>query len=206
MSEELKNETSQIIADVTKSDFKKALQAHKKFALQGKNVEGSVLAALHFVIEDDTLILETTDGDRALISKLNIITHEGNNCEFDLSMSLCSKLSLIKGELNQIRIVFDGNNVQFIDVEYNTSFTLEIPDYCGMFPELSVAIPKKNNFTVKISQKLIKDIASMHAQHGAIDMSINPKSKTAAILFETQSEDFSQRAILMPLVDRTDIE
>ena len=184
---------------VIKSDLKKALAGHKKFSIQGKNIEGSILSAIHFIIKDDTLTLETTDGNRALVSNLKILTKIGDDCDFNLSMALCSKLSLIKGELDEIKIISNGKKTEFFDAEYNSTLTLENNDYDQVFPNIAKVTPKKNNFIVTVSKKLIKDISSMHAPQGWIDLCFDPKKSTAAILIENSDENISQQAILMPM-------
>ena len=197
-------EKQHIEISVIKSDFKKALQAHKKFSIQGKNIEGSVLSAIHFVIKGDILTLETTDGSRALVSKLNIITKVGEDGEFNLSMTLCSKLSLIKGELDEIQIISNGKKTEFFDPEYNSTLTLEVNDYNGVFPNINKCIPSKNDFIVRVSKKLIKDISTMYSPQGYIDLCFNKSNASGAILAENSADNFSQQAILMPIQINTE--
>lgn len=185
--------------NVIKSDLKKALAAHKKFALQGKNIEGSILSAIHFIIKGNILTLETTDSIRALVSKLKILTKVGDDCEFNLSMNLCSKLSLIKGELDEISIILNGKKAEFFDPEYNSTLTLEVNDYDGVFPNINKCLPKGNNFIVRLNKKLIKDISSMHAPQGYIDLCFNPKQPLKPILVETANDNLEQQAILAPI-------
>ena len=188
-----------IEVDVVKSDLKKVLQAHKRFSIQGKNVEGSVLSGINFTVKADELILKTTDGNRALISRLHLQDSYGKETgEFTLSMALVSKLSFVKGELDIIRIVSNGSTVEFVDFEYNSTQKLTIR-WDKNFPKIDDVIPTKNNFSVTVSQKLIKDISSLKAQAGALDISFNTNNKLAAILVETASENVKQQAILMPI-------
>lgn len=200
MADEKKQIQSGIIEiDVVKSDLKKVLSAHKRFAIQGKNVESSVFSWIKFIVSEEELILQTTDGNRALSTKLKLIDNFGASGDFKLSMALVSKLSFVKGDLDQIRIRKDGENVEFEDVEYNSTQKLTIKPEDTAYPNVDKAIPKKNNFTVTVSQKLIKDIASMKAPLGWVDLSFDVKNNLAAILVETNSENVSQQAILMPI-------
>lgn len=186
--------------DVVKSDLKRVLAAHKRFAIQGKNVEGSVLSWINFKISDDELILSTTDGTRALVSKIKLIDNfEMTTGEFNLSMALVAKLSFIKGQLDQIRIKKEGENVEFSDVEFNSTQKLTIKPEDEKYPNVEKVLPQNNNFTVTVSQRLIKDIASMKAPLGSVDLSFDLKNNLAAILVETNSENVSQQAILMPI-------
>ena len=206
MSNEKKNEEQSAIIeiDVVKSDLKKVLSAHKRFAIQGKNVEGSILSWIKFIITEEELHLHTTDGNRALISKLKLVENFGATGEFKLSMALVAKLGFMKGELDQIRIRKTGENVEFEDVEFNSIQKLTIKPDKEPYPQIEKVIPTNNTFTVTVSQKLIKDIASMKAPLGYVDLSFNPKNNLSAILVETNSENVSQQALLMPADKKND--
>ena len=209
MSNEEKNKTpaNQIIeVDVVKSDFKKVLSAHKRFAIQGKNVEGSNLSWINFKVTDEELIISTTDGTRALLTKLKLVENFEGTGEFNLSMALVAKLSFMKGELDQIRIRKDGENVEFSDVEFNSTQKLTIKPKDATYPNIEKVIPKKNNFTVCVSQKLIKDIASMKTPLGYVELNFNISDTLAAILVEASSENVSQQAVLMPVDKQKDKE
>lgn len=186
--------------DVIKSDLKKVLSGQKRFAIQGKNVEGSILSAVNFKIEDGYLIISTTDGTRALESKLLLLDNYGEpSGEFNLSMALVSKLSFIKGQLDEIRIRQNADYVEFQDVEHNSIQRLAVKDIDDRFPDLKNCFPQKNNFKVSVSQNLIKDIAGMKAHTGRANMNFDAKNNLSAILVETSSENLSQRALLMPI-------
>ena len=116
-------------------------------------------------------------------------------------MALASKLGFIKGELNEIIIHYENGKVEFIDKEFNSNQILRTKDTDKdyKFPDVNKCIPTKNNFTVTVSQKLIKDIAALKAPKGYVELSFNTKDKLAAILCETNSEEVSQKAILMPI-------
>lgn len=208
--DEAKQKVETAITEVTviKSDLKKVLSAHKRFAIFGKNVEGSVLSAIKFEVKDDVLILTTTDGNRALQTELTILTSLGEDCEFYVSMALASKLSFVKGELNEIIIHYENGKVEFIDEEFNSNQILRTKDAdegCK-FPDVNKCIPTKNNFTITVSQKLIKDIAALKAPKGYVDLSFNTKDKLAVILCETNSEEVTQKAILAPIKKDADKE
>ncbi len=199
-NEKKQTPVNQIIEiDVVKSDLKKVLSSHKRFAIQGKNVENSQLSWINFKITDEELILSTTDGSRALVTKLKLIDSFENTGEFNLSMALAAKLSFVKGELDQIRIRKDGENVEFSDYEFNSTQKLTVKPEDDIFPDIEKVIPNKNNFTVCVSQKLIKDISSMKAPLGFVELSFNVSNNLAAILVETNSDNVSQQALLMPV-------
>ena len=195
-----KIESNFIEFEVQKADFKKALSAHKKFAVSGKNVENSVLAWIKFSTRNEELTLTTTDGSRALISKLSIMQPTGTDGEFLLSMASVSKLSFIKGEFDMMLIHCEKGKIDFIDPEFKTTQTFITKKEDGAkFPNVENVIPKKTDFTITVSQKLIKDIAALKAPKGYIELSFNSKNTMQPILVETTSDEFSQTAILMPI-------
>ena len=200
MSKQKEFESSYIEFEVQKADFKKVLSAHKRFAVSGKNVENSVLAWIKFSVKDEELTLTTTDGDRALVSKLSIMNPIGANGEFLLSMASVGKLSFLKGEFDIILVHCEKGKVEFIDPEFKTTQTFITKKEDGAkFPNLEKAIPNKIDFTVTVSQKLIKDIAALKAPKGYVELSFNSKDNMQAILVETKSDEVSQTAILMPI-------
>lgn len=188
---------NEIEFDVVKSDFKKVLSAHKKYALQGKNVAGSVLSRIKFKIEGGTLTIHTTDGNRALETKMEVLANRGIDGEFTTSMELVSKLSLLKSELNEICIMIKNNKVEFFD--YFFSSVQKFPIFKEPYPKVEDVIPSsKNRHKITVSQYLIKDIAALYTPTGTIDLYIDAKDNLKCILVKTGTEDVKQRALLMP--------
>lgn len=200
MSNAERVESSYIEFEVQKADFKKVLSAHKRFAVSGKNVENSVLAWIKFSVSNEELTLTTTDGSRALISKLSVMQPTGTDGEFLLSMASVSKLSFMKGEFDMMLVHYEKGKVDFIDPEFKTTQTFITKKEDGSkYPSIEKVIPKKTDFTVTVSQKLIKDIAALKAPKGYVELSFNSKDVMQAILVETASDEVSQTAILMPI-------
>ena len=183
--------------EVVKSDLKKVLSAHKRFAIQGKDVEGSNLSWINFKVSGDELSLRTTNGTQALVSKLQIISNYGNDGEFNLSMALVAKISFIKGLFDEIRIATKKDTVEFIDNEYNSTQKLTMKTG-EVYPKIDKLIPQKRNFKISVSQKLIKDIASLKAPLGYIEILLDTNNPLAPILVETNSENLQQQALLLP--------
>lgn len=184
--------------NVTKSDLKKVLSAHKKFALQGKDVERSKLSWINFRVTEEELILTTTNGFKGLISKLKLLENLGTTGEFNLSMALVSKLSFIKGALEEVKITKQGNTVEFEDIEYNSIQKLTVKPEDEPYPHIDKLIPKKHNFTIAVQQKYLKDLPSLKSTLGYMELSFDTKNNLAPILVETNSEYVSQQAIIMP--------
>lgn len=196
-------EIRQIEFDVVKSDLKKVLSAHKKYALQGKNVAGSVLSRIKFKIEGDTLTIHTTDGNRALETKMEVLANRGIDGEFTTSMELVSKLSLLKSELNEICIRVTKNKVEFFD--YFFSSVQKFPIFKEPYPKVEDVIPSsKNRHRITVSQHLIKDIAVLYTPTGKIDLYIDATDNLKCILVKTGTEEIKQKALLMPF--KKDVE
>lgn len=199
MSKAEKIESSFIEFEVKKTDFKKVLSAHKKFSVSGKNVEDYVLAWIKFSINNEELTLTTTDVMGALVSKLSIMQPTGQDGEFLLSMPSIAKLSFMKGKFDIMLVHCEGRKVEFIDPEFKTTqtFITKLEDG-AKFPNVENVIPKKTNFSITVSQRLMKDIAALKAPKGYIDLSFNTQNKLQPIIVETSSDEVSQTAILMP--------
>ena len=193
-------ESGYIEFEVQKADVKKVLSAHKRFAVSGKNVENSVLAWIKFSVSNEELTLITTDGSRALISKLSVMQPAGTDGEFLLSMASVSKLSFMKGEFDMMLVHCEKGKVEFIDPEFKTTQTFITKKEDGnKYLSVEKFIPKKTDFTITVSQKFIKDIAALKAPKGYVELSFNSKDVMQAILVETASDEVSQTAILMPI-------
>ena len=149
MSEEIYEQKNYIEVCVIKSDLKKALAAHKRFAITGKNVENSQLAWIEFSVEGDTLTLVTTDGDRALRSKLSVLASYGLDGKFCLSMAIASKLSFVKGNMDEIILHYENGNAEFIDQEFNSNQILAAKsEELGEYPNVESCFPLVTNFII----------------------------------------------------------
>lgn len=190
-----KPDNKQIKIDVCKSDLKKILSAHKKFAHQGKDAELNILGCIKFTVKDKELILETTDGCRALVSNLKLVDNHGEKGCFIVSMALASKLSFPKGMLNIVRISTDEEQAEFFDLDYSTTQKLLIKCNKG-FPKIEDVLPQKQNFKTLLAKQYIKDLSALKAS--ILVISVDTKKKNAAVLVEAKSEGITSQAILMP--------
>lgn len=190
---------NKINIEVPKMILKKAIQNHKKFALQGKNTESSPLSAIQFEIEKDFLILRTTDGNRALISNIEILA---SDCGFEeqkflLSMEQVSKVVLKKDNLlNTIAIIKKGDFVEFYDLAYES--TQKLKTRKDDFLNIEGVVPVDNSFKVCIAPYQIKALSSIKSDEG-LKIFFNEKDASKAILVESQSETLKQTAIIQPL-------
>ena len=197
MTTEKKNETQQnVMIDVSKTDFKKAIKAHKKFGLTGKFSDQDTLGCINFEIDDDNLILSSTDGNKALISKIKLLDNFGSKNAFCLSANLLSKLTFPKGKMDTLRISADEINAKFIDFEFNISQLIKLKN-C-IYPNIEKSCTKKNDFTVKLALSQLKDLALMYSKSNLVDLCFDANNNLSAILVTSDSADFSQTAIVMP--------
>ena len=185
-----------VIIDVSKIDFKKAIKAHKKFAANGKSADETALGCVQFLIDDENLILTSTDGNMALISKIKLLDNFGTKNTFCLSANLLSKLTLPKGKMDTLRISADETNAEFVDFEFGISQLVKLKT-C-IFPNVEKCIPKNNNFTVRLSLAQLKDLALMHSKTNLVNLSFDTSNNLKSVLITSDHSDFSQTAIAMP--------
>ena len=184
--------------EVPKSALKKAIQSHKKFALQGKNTESSPLSAIQFVIETNKLNLLTTDGNKALVSYIEILASEGeiNKQSFLLSMEQTSKVVLKKDKLlNSIAIIKKGDYIEFQDTTYETTQKLKTRKKDN-FPNIITTIPTDNSFHISVMPYQIKALASIKTDD-VINIFFNTKPDTKKVLLvEAKTVNLEQQAVI----------
>lgn len=190
---------SEIYFDVSKTDLKKIIKAHKRFS--AVKAEGSVLSLIHFKLVDDTLTIETTDGFKALITELEVLDYF-KNMEFYLNTNLLSKITLLKDKiLNSVRIIKKGECIEFHDLIYETVQTFKICKPEQAFPNIKSICENRpdSNFEIGVNPELIKDIASLTTKKGYLSIFLNPKEPTAAIIVNAESDLIKQKAVVMPV-------
>ncbi len=196
--------SSTIAFKIGKNDFKKALSVHKRFSLTKKDDDKSPLGWIEFTAEKKEVFLATTDGAKALITKIGIMNPVNTSGKFCLSMAQCSKLSFLKGEFDTIDIQITNDKAIFTDDEFKQTQILALmkndKENNFYFPDIKNVIPKDTNFKVSISTRIIKDIGMLKSPKGYVDLLFNTKNASQAILIEVNSEDFSEQAIVMPVV------
>lgn len=195
--ETIKEEKNNIEIDVVKSDLKKVLAAHKKFAHQGKDQEQNILGGIKFTVLSEALNIETTDGCRALESELKLLAnYDDKKGDFVLSAALASKLSFPKGDLNIVRIIAHDKEVEFIDYDYNTTQKLLIKEAKG-YPKIKDVFPENRNFQTSISKRFIKDLSSLKGN--ILTLQGNAENKLEPILVKSESEGVISTALLSPI-------
>ncbi len=185
--------------DVDKSDLKKIIKTHKRFALA--RAEGSPLQLIHFNLKDNVLTIESTDGEKALLTEIGIAENFGSDFDFCLNSVLLSKITLLKDKiLNTVRISKRGNFIDFIDLVYETTQSLKICQSEPKYPNIKEVIPNENKmFRIGVSPVLIKDVASLVSKKGYLEMFFNPENPLSAIVVKANSDVINQKAIVMPV-------
>ena len=183
--------------EISKQDFKKAIKAHKRFCLIGKKAEGTSFGSLKFTTDKEKLYIESTDGNSALISELDVITNFGESGTFVISADLVTKLALHKRNQDVLQICEKDDSVLFIDVE-TYSMQEILKSKLVNFPDLEKITPKDNTFKVKLTTTQIKDISAIASKTGFIDFIFNPNNPGAVILIETEQTELTQSALILP--------
>ena len=185
--------------DVDKSDLKKIIKAHKRFAYP--KAEGSIFQLIHFNLSGDILTIESTDGVKALLTEIGIAENFGSDFDFCLNSVLLSKITLLKDKiLNTVRISKRGNFIDFINLVYETTQSFKICQSEPKYPNIKEVIPNENKmFRIGVSTVLIKDVASLTSKKGYLELFFNPKNELSPIIVKANSEVINQKAVVMPV-------
>ena len=190
---------NEIYFDVSKTDLKKIIKAHKRFS--AVKAEGSVLSLIHFKLVNDILTIETTDGVKALVTELGVVECS-ENMEFCLNTNLLSKITLLKDKiLNSVRIIKKGECIEFHDLAFETIQSFKICKPNPAFPNVKSFCENRpdSDFEIGVNPELIKDIASLTTKRGYLSIFLNPKEPTAAIIVNAESDIIKQKAAVMPI-------
>ena len=187
-----------IMIDISKTDFKKAIKVHKRFSLTGKGADQTSLGCIQFKITEKKLILSSTNGSTALTSELELLDkHTDTTGTFYLSTELLNKLAFPKGKMDVLRISADSVNAEFIDFEFSLSQMISIKRISN-FPNLKEIEPKDNFFIVKLSLSQIKDIAQMYSKTSILNFAFDAKNNLKNIVVSSEETEFFQTALLAP--------
>ena len=188
----------EIQIEVSKSDFKKAIKAHKRFCLLSKDSDRTSFGCFNFSTDGEKLYIQSTDGNSALISELDIISDFGTKGSFMLSADNVIKLSLHKSKQDILQIYATENKVLFIDTE--TRFVQECHTKKEIqFPDFDKVLPKNNTYSVSLSLTQIKDISSITSKTGYITLNLDPTDNTKTISIETSNTELTQHGLILPL-------
>lgn len=200
MSKNTNKTKNEIRIEVDKSVLKKVIKSHKNFA--GLD-SGSILSCLHFELADNKLEIATTDGNRMLISTIEINNPEHRICNFNIQSGLLSKLVFFKGGVTNIfEVIISKDSVCFNDIEHG--FRQEFKLFGGTYPKYKQLVPEydeKEQFSIGLNSRFFKDLSSLNPNErtNVIVFKFNKENNLKPVLVNTGSPELKQTALLMPV-------
>ncbi len=200
MSKNTNKTKNEIRIEVDKSVLKKVIKSHKNFASLDS---GSILSCLHFELADNKLEIATTDGNRMLISTIEINNPEHRICNFNIQSGLLSKLAFFKGGVTNIfEVIISKDSVCFNDVEHG--FRQEFKLFAGTYPkykQLVLEYDEKEQFSIGLNSRFFKDLSSLNPNErtNVIVFKFNKENNLKPVLVNTGSPELKQTALSMPV-------
>ena len=174
-----------------KSDFKKVLSTHKNFAIL-KGSDNDVFGLINFKVSESTLKLTTTDGNQLFQSELEILEQYGENAEFNLSMKQLAKCTLIKSDIDTVKIIYENKKATVLDENFNTSQIY--PAYQNInYPNTESIFPKKTTEQYEIFPSAVKNLSKIKSSKKNFIFNLSPGDKK--LIVETNSDGLNQKAL-----------
>lgn len=154
----------EIRIEINKSVLKKIIKSHKNFA--SKYEISSVLANFHFELANNHLEIASTDGNRLLISTIEVNNPNNDFCSFNVNGGLLSKLVIFKGSVvDWLEVVILKDSIQFNDNEFGIRQEFKLVE--AQFPKYKQLIPDygNENFAIGLNSQFFKDLSSLDEEY-----------------------------------------
>lgn len=200
MSKNTNKTKNEIRIEVDKSVLKKIIKSHKNFASFDN---GSTLSCLHFELADNKLEVATTDGNRMLVSTIEINNPEHKICNFNIQAGLLAKLVFFKGGVaNSFEVIISKDSVCFNDIEHG--FRQEFRIFGGTYPKYKQLFPEyaeNEQFSIGLNSQFFKDLSLLNPNErtNIIVFNFNKENNLKPVLVNTGSPELQQSALLIPV-------
>ncbi|CDE45464.1 dNA polymerase III subunit beta [Clostridium sp. CAG:768] len=190
----------EIRIEINKSVLKKIIKSHKNFA--SKYEISSILANFHFELANNHLEIASTDGNRLLISTIEVNNPNNDFCSFNVNGGLLSKLVIFKGSvIDWLEVVILKDSIQFNDNEFGIRQEFKLVE--AQFPKYKQLIPDygNENFAIGLNSQFFKDLSSLEPNErtNIIIFNFNKENNLKPVLVDTGSPELKQKALLMPV-------
>ena len=194
--------------EIEKKQFQQIIKAHSNYIYK---FEGDhVLNSIATKIKNKSLILTSTDGNRALKSEITNLQLEEDIKQVNLNGFFLAKIKIIKG-INisnscpdWLEITLSKEGMDILDIANKISY--KIPTIVGKFPNVEKFIKKprsKQIFTLNVSY--LKDLQnlSINERTNHIDLTFNKKNNLTPVVVEAfDGENIKTTSIIMPVQKR----
>ena len=178
--------------------MKKAIKAQKNFCTYSENI----LSCVHIELKDNIFEMCSTDGNRLLVTRIEINNAENRTESFNVKCSLLEKLVLFNSSLVEwIEVIIKENSISFNDYQFGIKQEFDINR--DKYPEYSKLIPdyQENEYSIGLNRQFFKDLSSLQPNErtNIIELKMDKTSNIRPIIVRTGTPNFRQIALLMPV-------
>lgn len=186
--------------EIQRELLNKIIASHKKFV---GHYECNSLTSFHFVLKQNVLKVFTTDGNRALKSKLEVNNISKQDIEFNIDSTLIEKLVIFKSELPCIFVKVDENTITFNDESSGIIQTYRLMKH--HFPDVEKVMDgydyKEQNYSIGLNKLFFNDLGVLKCNDrtNIVELNMNKEDNLKPVVVKTGSEELKQTALLMPV-------
>lgn len=198
MKKNKKEKFQEIRLEIPKDELKKAIKAQKNFCTYSENI----LSCVHIELKDNIFEMCSTDGNRLLVTRIEINNAENRTESFNVKCSLLEKLVLFNSSLIEwIEVIIKENSISFNDYQFGIKQEFDINR--DKYPEYSKLIPdyQENEYSIGLNRQFFKDLSSLqpNKRTNIIELKMDKTSNIRPIIVRTGTPNFRQIALLMPV-------
>ncbi|OGI30671.1 MAG: hypothetical protein A2287_04740 [Candidatus Melainabacteria bacterium RIFOXYA12_FULL_32_12] len=195
---------------VNKRVFSKAIKG--QYANCSTWDQDNILAAINIRVKGNKLVLVSTNGNRLLETKLDILEQVEDSVSININGKLLYNLKFLKWDcpvIDNLELDIKPDGLSITDLGNNISYRLPITE--GIYPKYEQLMPDKNKDyqLYGLNSEFLKrcaDEAAVNPRTTTVKLYVN-KDKFKPLLLEAESnEGMETRAILMPVRIREEKE
>ena len=199
---------------INKNNFQKAIK--NQYANCLKN-DDNLLSCINMRIEDNKLVMCSTNGCSLFETKLNVIADEPLKDSTSISINgkmlysikflksfqkIKNKAKNIMEYVDNLELDFDANSIKIIDINNDVGYTLKTTD--GTFPFYKKLIPDEKTLkSYYFKGDLFKSAcvtAAVNERTGTVQIMLNPENSLKECLIKAQdSNGMETLSLIMPV-------
>ena len=187
--------------EINRDLLSKIIASHKKFV---GHYECNALTAFNFVLKQNILKVFTTDGNRALKSKIEVNNITKKDIIFNIDSTLIEKLVIFKSELPCISVKVDENTITFNDYAIGVIQTYKLVKH--KYPDVEKLIDgydyKERNYSIGLNKLFFSDLSVLKSNDrtNIVELNMNKENNLQPVVVKTGGEELKQVALLMPIL------
>lgn len=187
--------------EINRYTLNNVIQSHKKFIAECSTE--NLLSCFHFELNNNSLKVYTTDGNRCLKSVVQVNNISKKDGSFNIDAALITNLVIVKNKIDDLHITVDDKSIIFKDNAVSTLQKYNL--FRGIYPNVETLLKsydyKENNHTITLNHKFFNNLNALTSNKytNALELTINKEDNTKPIIAKTKNDDLEQTALLLPL-------